>query len=47
MLSVIKVIWYIICAPGYAILWFNYFFPTEWGKKETLQGQADPFGTNM
>ena len=36
MFSVIKTIWYIFCAPGYAILWFNYFFPSEWGKKRNV-----------
>ena len=24
--------WIIWCAPGYALLWITYYYPTEWGK---------------
>ena len=35
-LSPVKAIWYILCLPGYVIIWFNFFFPTEWGKKRNV-----------
>lgn len=29
----IKIIWYLFFGIGYLILYFDYFSPTEWGKK--------------
>jgi hypothetical protein len=27
-----KILWYVLCAPGYIILWLGFYFPTETGK---------------
>ena len=43
MFSVIKSLWYLVCAPGYVILWLNYFFPTEWGKKRNVARSGRSF----
>ena len=30
---VIKIIWYLVFGIGYLLLYIDYFYPTEWGKK--------------
>lgn len=29
-------IWGLYCLPGHIIIWFNFFFPKEWGNKRNV-----------
>ena len=31
-----KMIWYVLWAPGYIVLWLGFFFPTESGKNRNV-----------
>ena len=39
-----KILWYLVFGIGYLTLYFNYFFPTEWGKKRNTAITARQLG---
>ena len=39
-MKILKFIWIVLCAPGYAQLWLQYNSPIEWGKKRNAAETA-------
>lgn len=36
IMRLLKILWFIYCAPGYVFIWVTYYFPTEWGSKRDV-----------
>jgi hypothetical protein len=38
-----RLIWDIYCLPGHILIWYNFFFPKEWGKKRNVATSGRAF----